>query len=65
MFTGNLKDSEALYLAHKGETVADLDNVLWERAVANDFADFRKAGLTHPMMNQIERKLGVGGEKWL
>jgi TPR repeat protein len=63
MFTGNLKDAEALYLAHKGEPIADLDNLLWERAVANDFADFRKAGLSHPMMNKIARKLGVGVEK--
>jgi hypothetical protein len=24
-----------------------------------DFAEFRKAGLTHPMMADIEKKLGV------
>ena len=39
---------EALYLAHKGEPIADLDNLPWERAVANDFADFRQAGLIPP-----------------
>ena len=63
MFTGRLKELEVLYLAHKGEHIADLDNVLWERAVANDFADLRKAGLNHPMMNEIARKLGFGIEK--
>jgi len=26
---------------------------------AEDFAEFRKAGLTHPMMGDIERQLGV------
>ena len=29
------------------------------RAIAEDFAEFRKAGLTHPMMAEIERELGV------
>src|SRR5262249_40321736 len=32
---------------------------LWERAVVDDFAEFRKAGLTHPMMAEIEKELGV------
>jgi len=29
------------------------------RAIAQDFAEFRKAGLTHPMMADIEKELGV------
>ena len=29
------------------------------RAIAQDFAEFRKAGLTHPMMAEIEKELGV------
>ena len=32
---------------------------LWERVIADDFAEFRKAGLTHPMMADIEKELGV------
>jgi len=27
--------------------------------IAEDFAEFRKAGLTHPMMAEIEKELGV------
>ena len=38
---------------------APSESTLWERAVAEDFAEFRKAGLTHPMMADIEKELGV------
>jgi hypothetical protein len=48
----------ARYLAHKGE-VFKSDNELWERVIAEDFAEFRKAGFTHPMMAEIEKELGV------
>jgi predicted Zn-dependent protease len=59
MFLGRGEESEALYLAHKGERMSDEDSSLWERAIAKDFADLRKAGLPHPMMAEIEKKLGV------
>jgi hypothetical protein len=32
---------------------------LWEHVIAEDFAEFRKAGLTHPMVADIEKELGV------
>ena len=54
MFLGRRKESKALYLAHKGERISEDDSRLWERAIADDFAEFRKAGLTHPMMAEIE-----------
>ena len=38
---------------------APSESTLWERAVAEDFAEVRKAGLTHPMMVDIEKELGV------
>ncbi len=59
MFLGRGKEAEALYLAHKGERISKDDRRLWERAIADDFAEFRKAGLTQPMMAEIEKKLGV------
>ena len=59
MFVERGKESKALYLAHKGKPVSEEDAKLWERAIAEDFAEFRKAGLTHPMMADIERELGV------
>jgi hypothetical protein len=59
MFTGQDEEAKALYLAHKGEPVSEADNSLWEQVIAEDFAKFRKAGLTHPMMADIEKELGI------
>jgi TPR repeat protein len=59
MFSGRGDESEAIYLAHKGQRMSDQDSKLWESVIAKDFAELRKAGLTHPMMVDIERKLGV------
>jgi hypothetical protein len=59
MFTGHDEEAKALYLAHKGEPVAGADNKLWERVIAEDFAQFRKAGLTDPMMADIEKELRI------
>jgi TPR repeat protein len=56
MFLGRGKESKALYLAHKGKEQAGKP---WERTIVEDFAEFRKAGLTHPMMADIEKELGV------
>ena len=61
MFLGRAEDAKALYLAHKGGQVISGRGfpTTWERAIAEDFAEFRKAGLTHPMMAEIEMELGV------
>jgi hypothetical protein len=58
MFLGHDEEAKALYLDHKGEVLKS-DNQLWEQAIADDFAQFRKAGLTHPMMADIEKELGI------
>jgi TPR repeat protein len=58
MFLGHEKDCKALHLAHKGKPM-EQDGKLWERVIIEDFVEFRKAGLTHPMMADIERELGV------
>jgi hypothetical protein len=59
MFLGRGKESKKLYLAHKGKAVSEQDSRLWERVIADDFTEFRKVGLTHPMMAEIEKRLGV------
>jgi Sel1 repeat len=59
MFMGHNQESDALYLAHKGERMSEDDNRPWESTIAKDFADLRKAGVTHPMMVDIERKLST------
>jgi len=59
MFLGRGEEAKALYLTYKGKPIPDENGKLWERVIAEDFAKFRKAGLTHPMMADIERELGV------
>jgi len=58
MFMGHADEARVLYLAHRGEPLSEPDKV-WERGIAEDFAEFRKAGLTHPMMADIEKELGI------
>jgi TPR repeat protein len=59
MFLGRGEDSKAIYLAYKGKPMSEQDARLWERVIADDFAELREAGLTHPMMVDIEKELGV------
>jgi len=47
------------YLAHKGERFFVADGQLWEQVIAEDFMELGKAGLSHPMMAEIEKRLGV------
>jgi TPR repeat protein len=59
MFLERGEDTKALYLAHKGKPVSEQDARLWENVIAEGFAEFRKVGLTHPMMADIEKELGI------
>jgi TPR repeat protein len=60
MFVGREEDSKALYLAYKGKAISSRQNATpWERVIGDDFAEFRKAGLTHPTMPDVEKELGV------
>jgi TPR repeat protein len=59
MFSGRGDEAKALYLAHKGEINKDRRTVVWETRIADDFVEFRKAGLTHPMMADVEKELGI------
>jgi TPR repeat protein len=59
MFLERGEDCKALYLAYKSKPMSEQEATLWERVIAEDFAEFRKAGLTHPMMADIEKELGI------
>jgi TPR repeat protein len=59
MFIGQDEEAKALYLAHKGKVSEWSGGKLWEQIVTDDFAKLGKAGLTHPMMADIEKELGV------
>jgi hypothetical protein len=47
-------EARALYLKYRGQ-----QNVVgeksWEAVILEDFAEFQKAGLTHPLMQDIEK----------
>ena len=59
MFLGHEEEAKALYLAHNVKPMSEQNSSLWERVIAKDFAEFRKAGLTHPVMADGELlKLG-------
>jgi hypothetical protein len=59
MFMEHGEEAKALYLAYKGQRMSGEDDRLWERVIAQDFAEFRKAGLTNPMMADVEKELGI------
>jgi TPR repeat protein len=59
MFLDHRDEARAIYITHKGQSIPNLDKKIWEAAIAEDFEEFRKAGLTHPMMTEIEKALGI------
>ena len=61
MFLGRIDEARALYLAHRDEMIPENDNKSWRREIADDFTDFRKAGLLKPLMDEIEAALAAKG----
>jgi hypothetical protein len=60
MFLGRVDEARALYLRYRGEKNVQ-NGKPWEPAVLEDFAELRKAGLTHPLMDEIEKRFAAGG----
>jgi hypothetical protein len=52
MFLGRVDEARAIYLGRRGQ--ASLGRS-WESMILEDFAAFRKAGLTSPLMDEIEK----------
>ena len=61
MFLDRIDEARALYLAHRDETIPEYYNKSWRRAIVDDFAEFRKAGLVRPLMDEIEAALAAKG----
>lgn len=57
LFLDRPDEARAAYAGHKGEPVSK--TVKWEDAIAGDFAEFRKRGLTHPMLSGMEQSLAA------
>ena len=59
MFLGRVNEERALYLRYRGEKNVQ-DGKPWEIVVLEDFAELRKAGLTHPLMDEINKRFAAG-----
>jgi len=60
MFFGRVDDARALYFKYRG-TKNVQDNKSWETVILDDLADLRKARLTNPLMDEIEKQFTAGG----
>jgi hypothetical protein len=60
MFLGRIDEARALYLKHRGQKDV-LDGKSWEALILADFADLRKAGLSNPLMDEIEKLFAAAG----
>jgi tetratricopeptide (TPR) repeat protein len=54
MFLDRVDEARSLYLKYRGQQKVSGDQS-WEAAILEDFAEFRKAGLIHPLMDEIEK----------
>ena len=52
MLLGRTDDARAVYLAYRGKK--EQSGKPWEQAVEGDFAELRKAGISSPLMAEIE-----------
>jgi hypothetical protein len=55
-------EARAIYLHHRGAQKVSGEKS-WETATLEDFANMRKAGLTHPLMDEIEALFRDGAQK--
>jgi tetratricopeptide (TPR) repeat protein len=57
MFLGRVDEARTLYLQHRDAPKTE-ETPAWVDMVLFDFAEMRKAGLTHPLMDEIETQFG-------
>jgi tetratricopeptide (TPR) repeat protein len=60
MFLARTDEARVLYLKYRGAKNVQ-DDKSWEAVVLEDFAELRKAGLMHPLMDRIEKAFAAGG----
>ena len=59
MLLDRVDEARAIYLQHRGQK--NVQGRSWEAIVLDDFAELRKAGLTHPLMAEIEKRFAAAG----
>jgi hypothetical protein len=55
MFLDLVDEARALYLKYRGQQNV-FGNKSWETGILEGFAELQKAGLTHPLMHEIEKQ---------
>ena len=60
MFLSRTSEARALYLKYRGQKDVE-DGKSWENVILGDFAELQKAGLTRPLMTEIEKSFRAAG----
>jgi tetratricopeptide (TPR) repeat protein len=61
MFLERRDEARVLYLKYRGQTLAEQSGNSWEAVILVDFAQLRQAGLTNPLMGEIEKLFASAG----
>jgi hypothetical protein len=60
MFLRHVGEAQSVYLQYRGvKNVAGAKS--WEDVILEDFAELREAGLSDPLMDEIEKRFAAGG----
>src|SRR6267154_2062486 len=54
MFLDRINEARTLYLQYRGQNRV-IEEKSWDTVVLGDFAEMRQGGLTHPLMDEIEK----------
>ena len=60
MFLGRADEARTVYLQYRGTKNVQGEKS-WETVILDDFADLRKAGLSNPLMDEIEKEFSSEG----
>jgi tetratricopeptide (TPR) repeat protein len=60
MLLGRVDTARSIYLQYRGQ-LNESGSDRWETAVLSDFREMRKTGVSHPLMNEIEKRFGRRG----
>ncbi len=56
MLAARPDEARQIYKAHAGMTVPDRNGLKLDELVSRDFVELRRAGMTHPLMDEILRR---------
>ena len=60
MFLDRTDEARVLYLQYRGQKNVE-EQKSWETVIVDDFAKLRKAGLSRPLMDEIEKQFADRG----